>query len=48
MRLLKQHRRELDALVAALLEHDTLDEQEILRTTGLPPAPQLEGRPLGR
>ncbi|MBK4735179.1 ATP-dependent zinc metalloprotease FtsH [Noviherbaspirillum sp. DKR-6] len=48
MKLLSLHRRELDALVAALLEHDTLDEQEILRVTGLPPAPQLEGRPLGR
>jgi cell division protease FtsH len=47
MQLLTQHRRELDALVAALLEHDTLDEQEILKVTGLPPAPQLDARPHG-
>lgn len=46
MRLLRRHRRELDALVAALLERETLDEQDILQVTGLPPAPQLETRPL--
>ena len=33
--LLKEHRRELDALAAALLEHETVDEQELLRVTGL-------------
>jgi ATP-dependent metalloprotease FtsH len=41
-RLLTVHRRELDALVKALLERETLDEQEILEVTGLPPAPALE------
>jgi cell division protease FtsH len=40
--LLRKHRRELDALVTALLERETLDEQEILQVTGLPPAPALE------
>jgi cell division protease FtsH len=45
-RLLVQHRRALDALVAALLQRETLGEQEILQVTGLPPAPELENRPL--
>jgi cell division protease FtsH len=40
--LLIKHRKELDALVQALLQRETLDEQEILKVTGLPPAPQLE------
>jgi cell division protease FtsH len=44
--LLGQHRAALDGLVAALLEHETLSEEEILRATGLPPAPRLEGGPL--
>src|SRR5579864_805523 len=34
-RLLRAHRRELDALAAALLEHETLDEPAIRRATGL-------------
>lgn len=34
-RLLQEHRRELDALAAALLEKETLNEQEILQVTGL-------------
>ncbi|HUP07963.1 MAG TPA: ATP-dependent zinc metalloprotease FtsH [Caldimonas sp.] len=42
--LLVAHRPQLDALVAALLEHETLDEKEILEATGLPPAPPLEER----
>jgi cell division protease FtsH len=42
LRLLNAHRRELDALVVALLERETLNEQEILAVTGLPPAPALE------
>lgn len=45
-RLLVEHRRALDALVAALLERETLGEQEILEVTGLSAAPQLENRPL--
>jgi len=42
LRLLTAHRRELDALVEALLAHETLNEQEVLAATGLPPAPALE------
>lgn len=42
LRLLTAHRRELDALVVALLAHETLDEQEVLAATGLPAAPALE------
>lgn len=44
-RLLRQHRRQLDALVEALLERETLDQQEILEATGLTPAPPQEGPP---
>ena len=40
--LLSKHRRQLDALANALLARETLDEQEILAVTGLPPAPALE------
>jgi len=40
-RLLTQHRTQLDALASALLARETLDEQEILQVTGLPPAPEL-------
>jgi len=42
--LLSEHRKELDALAGALLERETLDEEEILKVTGLPPAPRLENR----
>jgi cell division protease FtsH len=42
--LLVRHRRELDALVEALLARETLDEHEILEATGLPPAPPLHDR----
>ena len=45
-RLLTEHRRELDALVAALMKKESLDEQEILDATGLPPAPALPDRPI--
>jgi cell division protease FtsH len=48
MRLLTRHRRALDALVQALLARETLGEHEILEVTGLPPAPELENRPLQR
>ena len=41
-RLLSEHRRQLDALVDALLDRETLGEEEILKVTGLPPAPALE------
>lgn len=40
-RLLSIHRPQLEALVNALLVHETLNEQEILQVTGLPPAPAL-------
>jgi cell division protease FtsH len=42
--LLRAHRKQLDALVAALLARETLDEQEILDVTNLAPAPTLENR----
>jgi ATP-dependent metalloprotease FtsH len=41
-RLLMLHRRELDSLAEALLDRETLDENEILEVTGLPPAPRIE------
>ncbi|HSR11031.1 MAG TPA: ATP-dependent zinc metalloprotease FtsH, partial [Thermodesulfobacteriota bacterium] len=41
-RLLQEHRRQLDALAEALVERETLDEQEILKVTGLPRAPALQ------
>jgi cell division protease FtsH len=44
LRLLNKHRKELDALVAALLERETLDEKEILKVTGLSPAPSIESQ----
>ena len=40
--LLGAHRKELNALVEALLARETFNEQEILKVTGLPPAPALE------
>ena len=43
-RLLRQYRKELDALAHALLERETLDEHEILEVTGLPGAPPLRTR----
>jgi len=41
-RLLDRHRDALDALARALLERETLGEDEILAVTGLPAAPALE------
>jgi cell division protease FtsH len=41
-RLLTAHRKQLDALAEALLSRETLNEQEVLQVTGLPPAPALE------
>jgi cell division protease FtsH len=45
-RLIREHRASLDGLVRALLQKETLSEQEILDATGLPPAPELQSRPL--
>jgi cell division protease FtsH len=39
--LLTQHRKQLDALVAALLDRETLDQDDVLAVTGLPPAAAL-------
>jgi cell division protease FtsH len=41
-RLLTAHRKHLDALAEALVARETLNEQEVLQVTGLPPAPPLE------
>jgi cell division protease FtsH len=41
-RLLSTHRTQLDALAEALVAQETLNEQEILEVTELPPAPALE------
>lgn len=41
-RLLTIYRKQLDALAEALVDRETLDEQEILKATGLPSAPALE------
>lgn len=43
--LLHEHRTALDALVQALLDRDTLDQEEICAVTGLPPAPPLDELP---
>ena len=41
-RLLNEYRPQLDSLAQALLEGETLDEQQILEVTGLPPAGKLD------
>jgi cell division protease FtsH len=41
-RLLTLYRKQLDVLANALLDRETLDEEEILTVTGLPPAPELK------
>jgi cell division protease FtsH len=43
--LLQEHRTALDALAAGLMEHETLEEDEILRVTGLQRAPRLQSLP---
>jgi cell division protease FtsH len=45
-RFLRLYRQELDALAKALLEHESLDEQEILDVTGLRPDPHSGTLPL--
>lgn len=45
LELLRQHRPKLEALVKALLEHETLDEAAICKVAGLPPAPPLDELP---
>jgi cell division protease FtsH len=42
LRLLSVHRPQLDMLAEALLDRETLDERDVLKVTGLPPAPALE------
>src|SRR6476469_6685537 len=42
-RLLTEHRASLDALAAALLARESLDEKEIIAVTDLHPVPQPEG-----
>ena len=42
--LITRHRKQLDALVQALLSRETLDEREVLEVTGLPAAPLLESQ----
>lgn len=42
IRLLKKHRKALDALAISLLERETLDEDEILEVTGLAPTPAVK------
>jgi cell division protease FtsH len=46
VRLIIDHRDALDRLAQALLEHETLDEQEILRVTQLAPAPRTNEAPI--
>jgi cell division protease FtsH len=43
-RLLQEHRARLDALARALLERETLNEDEILAVTGLPRQPGGDAR----
>ncbi|HEX8966765.1 MAG TPA: ATP-dependent zinc metalloprotease FtsH, partial [Chloroflexota bacterium] len=40
LRMLNEHRDALDRLARALLERETLDEQEIIKVTGIQPAPR--------
>ena len=46
LRLLRDHRAQLEQLARALLDKETLDEQEILSVTGLPPAPRSPQLPV--
>jgi len=46
LQLLRENRSHLERLAEALLDKETLDEQEILTITGLPPAPRSPELPL--
>jgi cell division protease FtsH len=48
LRLLNEHRSELDALATALLERETLDDEAIHEVTGLPPNNPVESVKLAR
>jgi len=43
--LLREHRSNLDSLVTALLEHETLDESDAYRAAGLPRNPNASPEP---
>ncbi|HEV7661931.1 MAG TPA: ATP-dependent zinc metalloprotease FtsH [Chloroflexota bacterium] len=45
LRLLRDHREQLDRLARALLERETLDEQEIITVSGIRPAPRSNEMP---
>jgi len=45
-RRIVENRAALDSLVKALVERETLDEEEILEATGITPPPAPEDRPL--
>ena len=40
MRLLREHRTALEAVAEALVEHETLDEQQVLSVSGIARAPR--------
>jgi cell division protease FtsH len=42
IQLIRAHREQLDQLARALLERETLDEQEIIKVTGIRPAPRTD------
>ena len=44
LRLIREHRDALDRLARALLERETLDEQEIIKVSGIHPAPARRTR----
>src|SRR5437667_3469430 len=46
VRLLREHRDSLDRLANSLLERETLDEPEIIRVTGIRPAPRGAEAPI--